>query len=84
MTIAIFGNTFRPTILNIIEEIFRFFDEKGVKLLLEKELFEYYISNKKFVTINHDIIDHDKFNADIALSIGGDGTFLNTAARIGS
>jgi NAD+ kinase len=84
MTIAVFGNTFRPTILIIIEELFRFFNEKGVKLLLEKELFEYYINNKKSY-INHQyIIDQDDFEADLALSIGGDGTFLNTAARIGS
>lgn len=84
MTIAVFGNTFRPTILNIIEELFRFFDEKGVKLLLEKELFEYYINNKKSYINHQHIIDQDDFEADLALSIGGDGTFLNTAARIGS
>lgn len=84
MTIAIFGNTFRPTIMNIIEEIFRFFNDKGVKLLLEKELYEYYINNKKLITNHHNIIDQDIFEADLALSIGGDGTFLNTAARIGS
>jgi len=84
MTIAIFGNTFRPNILNIIEEIFRFFDKKGVKLLLEKELYEYYTSNNKSVFNHQHIIKQDAFEADLALSIGGDGTFLNTAARIGS
>ena len=30
-----------------------------------------------------EIIVNDDFEADLALSIGGDGTFLNTAARIG-
>lgn len=84
MTIAIFGNTFRPSILNIIEEIFRFFDNKGVKLLLEKELYEYYTSHKESGLNHQHIIEQDTFEADLALSIGGDGTFLNTAARIGS
>ncbi|KAB2826763.1 MAG: NAD kinase, partial [Paludibacter sp.] len=30
------------------------------------------------------LIENDDFEADLALSIGGDGTFLNTAARIGA
>ncbi len=84
MTIAIFGNTFRPTILSIIELIFKYFDNKGVKLLLEKDLFEYYKNNSINNADHKHIIEHDDFHADLALSIGGDGTFLNTAARIGS
>lgn len=84
MTIAVFGNTYRPTILNIVEELFRFFNEKGVKLLLEKELFEYYTNHKATYIDHQHIIEQDNFEADLALSIGGDGTFLKTAARIGS
>lgn len=84
MTIAVFGNTYRPTILNILEELFEFFDEKGVKLLLEKELFEYYTSHKTTYSDHQHFIEQDNFEADLALSIGGDGTFLKTAARIGS
>lgn len=84
MTIAIFGNTIRPTVLNIMEIIFRFFENKDVRIITEKELLEYFKKNSAHEPIQDNTIINDNFNADLALSIGGDGTFLNTAARIGS
>jgi len=84
MTIAIFGNTFRPTVLKIMEIIFFFFNEKEDTLLLDKELFNYYQEHTNVQSNKQQLIIDDNFSADLALSIGGDGTFLNTAARIGS
>lgn len=84
MTIAIFGNTFRPTILSTLGILFDFFEQRNIALQLEKELFEYLKSSGTIFPGNYHIIENDDFKADLALSIGGDGTFLNTAARIGS
>ncbi len=84
MTLAIFGNTFRPAILPIVNMVFQFFNTRGVQLLLDQELHEYFRNNGNCGDCNYHIIDNDQFEADIALSIGGDGTFLHTAARIGS
>lgn len=83
MTIAIFGNTFRPSLVNILENIFQFFAEREDVLLLDDELYGYF---QEFSTLYPKyplLIQDDDFQADIALSIGGDGTFLSTAARIG-
>lgn len=84
MTIAIFGNTFRPTVLNIMEIIFGYFNTRKVALLLDKELYTYCTENSVVQPDQQLLITDDDFHADIALSIGGDGTFLSTAARIGS
>ncbi|MDD4489881.1 MAG: NAD kinase [Paludibacter sp.] len=84
MTLAVFGNTFRPTVLKIMEIIFFFFNEKEDTLLLDKELFNYYQEHTNVQSNQQQLIMDDNFSADFALSIGGDGTFLNTAARIGS
>jgi NAD+ kinase len=84
MTIAIFGNTFRPAILPIVNIIFQFFNTRGVQLLLDKELHQYFRDSGNCMSCDYHIIENDHFTAHIALSIGGDGTFLNTAARIGS
>ena len=83
MTLAVFGNTFRPTVLKIMEIIFFFFNEKEDTLLLDKELFNYYQEHTNVQSNQQQLIMDDNFSADFALSIGGDGTFLNTAARIG-
>ncbi|MGI5974340.1 MAG: NAD kinase [Paludibacter sp.] len=84
MTIAIFGNTFSPTVLDILDTIFSYFNHTDVQLIVDHQLLAYY--QKKSVppsNLKH-TIDNDDFQADFSLSVGGDGTFLNTAARIGS
>lgn len=83
MRIAVFGNTFRTVILSHIQVLFEYSENKDITLLLEKELYEFVKEFGKFSLGNAELINDDNFHADIALSIGGDGTFLNTAARIG-
>lgn len=84
MTIAIFGNTFSPTVLNILDTIFQYFREKEVSLVVDKQLINYYCKQRKDPDCQYDVLDDLHLKADYALSIGGDGTFLHTAARIGS
>ncbi len=84
MTIAIFGNTFSPKVLDILDTIFDFFKSKSVDLLVDEQLIAFYKANKANIKIDIRSIDEEVCEADFALSIGGDGTFLNTAARIGS
>lgn len=83
MRIAIFGNIYRTVILSHIELLFEHFKGKGITFLLDNELFEFVKTNGSCCLEHTSIIENDDFEADIALSIGGDGTFLNTAARIG-
>lgn len=83
MRIAIFGNIFRTVILSHIQVMFDFFNDKNVVLLLDRELFDFVRNSCDCQMKNTEIIENDDFQADIALSIGGDGTFLNTAARVG-
>ena len=84
MRIAIFGNIYRPVILLHIQVLFDYFKEKQATILLEKVLYEFIFSRGSVNLDGTEIIQDDDFEADIAMSIGGDGTFLNTAARIGN
>ena len=83
MRIAVFGNIYRTIIISHIKVLFEFFKDKEVTILLDKELFEFVREYGQCSMDQTEIIENDNFIADIALSIGGDGTFLNTAARIG-
>lgn len=83
MRIAVFGNTYRTVILSHIKVLFEYFKNKNITLMLDKELFDFMIENGNCCLENTMIIENDDFSADLAFSIGGDGTFLNTAARIG-
>jgi len=83
MRIAIFGNIYRPVILLHVQVLFDYFKGKQATLLLEKVLYEFVLEDAKINLEGAEIILNDNFKADLALCIGGDGTFLNTAARIG-
>lgn len=83
MRIAVFGNIYRSVLLSHIQLLFEYFKDKEVVLLLDKELYEFVNKHGKYCLEQTEIILNDIFEADLALSIGGDGTFLNTAARIG-
>lgn len=83
MKIAIFANTYRPFILTPLRTLIDFFTEKGVTLMLEQELYKFVVENDDCCSDTIEIISNDDFSANIALSIGGDGTFLSTAAHIG-
>lgn len=84
MRIAIFGNIYKQAIRSTIEIIHNFFkDKKDVVLLFEKELYS-YVSESFSGDSAIEIIETDNFDADIVLSIGGDGTFLNTASWVGT
>ncbi len=83
MRIAIFGNIYRPVILSHIEVLFNYFKDKDIKLLLDNQLYDFVRDQSSCCTENVEKIINDDFEANLALSIGGDGTFLNTAARIG-
>jgi len=83
MKIAVFGNIYRTVILSHIELLFNYFKDKDVILLLDSELYKFVRENSKCNMERIEVIKNNDFEADLALSIGGDGTFLNTAARIG-
>ncbi len=56
---------------------------RGVRLLVEPRFYEYLIEAAKDEKLCCAPVENDSFDADLALSIGGDGTFLRTAQWIG-
>lgn len=81
--IALFGNLHRTEMENELLELVQFFHQMNVVVLLDEYL-QIYLDEKFHKSFDRvELITDDNFSADLALSIGGDGTFLNTAARVG-
>jgi len=88
MTIAIFGNAMKSRTLQEVQHILQFMTDKGVNVLLSQELRqelnlrgypgfpENWDGEKQPENVYGEPID-------FALSVGGDGTFLTSAAAIG-
>ncbi len=88
MTIAVFGNAMKPQTLVEVRHILEFMTGKGVHVLLSQELRqELNLREYPGFPENWDS-DEQPENVygepiDFALSVGGDGTFLTSAAVIG-
>ncbi len=88
MTIAVFGNAMKSETLAAVRHILQFMDEKGVHVLLSQELRqeldlrEYPVFDDGFI-IGDTAKPLNEGPIDFALSVGGDGTFLTSAAAIG-
>lgn len=83
MKFAIFGNTYSNQTITYLKVLFDYLQNQTLQILLDNNLYDYVKEHDLCCLDNTEVIHDDNFDCDFALSIGGDGTFLNTAARIG-
>lgn len=81
--VVVFGNLQQPEMLSQLKQLIDFFSERAVTVLLDEYLHNYIRKNVSSDFDQFEVISENNLDADVALSFGGDGTFLNTAARIG-
>lgn len=81
MKIAIFGSRYHETqqALRILDIL----NSNGVEITIQYKFYDRLADVASIDNKISDIIDNDSFDADMAISIGGDGTFLRTASAIG-
>ncbi|MGM9745383.1 MAG: NAD kinase [Paludibacteraceae bacterium] len=82
MKIAIFSTNYRTEIDIPLRKTINFLRKNDATVLIERNLYA-QIAQATTDFPACDTIDRDHLDADLAVSIGGDGTFLNTAAIIG-
>lgn len=84
MKIAVFGKHYKTTDKTVIQTIFRSLHSHGIELSVDTDLYNELLEDTGlFLPDSITPISGNKFTADLVLSIGGDGTFLHTAAKIG-
>ena len=84
MKVAIYGQYYQNSTETIIRDIFVFFNENNVEMVIESEflklLYEKKIIKKEYKTF-HSYSELDS-SFDIMISIGGDGTILRAATLV--
>lgn len=85
MKVIIFGNKFRKDIANYTMRLIYALQESGFKDIIIEKDFAKYMSDSGFDTsfASKKIEEGEDFTADIAFSVGGDGTFIRSSAKIG-
>lgn len=83
MRFVVFGNIYQAKKSSHAEKLLRLLAQHGAHLTICRE-FHHFLTAELHLTLPPaELLDDDNFSADMVISIGGDGTFLKTASRVG-
>ena len=82
MKVGIFGSKYQQEKQSIIRRVFKKLAELEAEVHVDSAFYEYLSTTFDFEPEVCSLLTGDCFDLDIAISMGGDGTFLRTAARI--
>ena len=83
MKFAIFGNTYQAKKSSHAKELFRLLEKHRAELYICRDFYHFLTNDLKLEIKDATLFDGDHFEADMVISIGGDGTFLKAAGREG-
>lgn len=83
MRFALFGNIYQPRKSAAIQKLIDMLDELHAELYIDKEFYDFLTQQMQIRVTPQGLITDNEFQADIVISMGGDGTFLKAASRVG-
>lgn len=83
MKFVLFGNTYQPKKSFHAANLFQILKRHGAEIIVCREFYQFLNADSKMELPADCLFDDDDFSADMAISIGGDGTFLKAASRVG-
>lgn len=81
---AIFGNEYQAKKSTSIEKILDYLAQKGAEIYVENAYYE-FLTRSQYIDVKAAGVFEDyNFDVDYVISMGGDGTFLKAASRVGA
>ena len=81
---AIFGNEYQAKKSASIEKILAYLDKREAEVYVENAYYE-FLTHEQHLKVNAAGVFEDyNFDVDYVISMGGDGTFLKAASRVGA
>ncbi len=79
---ALFGNVFQTKKSASIQKVLACLSKRGAEVLVDQEYYQFLTENQKLDVNAEKVFADGDFDADIVISMGGDGTFLKAASRV--
>lgn len=80
---AIFGNEYQAKKSAAMQKIIALLQQYNAEIYVDRPFYEFLTTQQHLELSVTGIFDDDDFDADFAVSMGGDGTLLRTASRVG-
>lgn len=81
---AIFGNEYQAKKSTSIEKILDYLAQKGAEIYVENAYYEFLTRSQHIEVKAAGVFEDYNFDVDYVISMGGDGTFLKAASRVGA
>ncbi len=82
---AIFGNTFQPAKASAVQELLSLLYARQAEVAVDARFLKFITDTMHLrLPAGIGVISGNDFHADMVISMGGDGTFLEAAMRVGS
>lgn len=81
---AIFGNEYQAKKSTSIEKILDYLAQKGAEIYVENAYYEFLTRSQHIDVKSAGVFEDYNFDVDYVISMGGDGTFLKAASRVGA
>lgn len=81
---AIFGNEYQAKKSTSIEKILDYLAQKGAEIYVENAYYEFLTRSQHIDVTAAGVFEDYNFDVDYVISMGGDGTFLKAASRVGA
>ena len=82
MKVGIFGSQYQQEKQSIIRRVFSKLTSLEAEIYVDTLFHDYLLDAFGFEPPINGLLTGDIFDLDVAISLGGDGTFLRTAARV--
>lgn len=80
---AIFGNLYQPKKSVSIQKLLECLAARQADVCIEREFYTFLTTGQRLPIEGVRIFDGSSFEADFVISMGGDGTFLRAASKVG-
>lgn len=82
MKVGIFGSEYQLEKQNLLKRLFAKLRSQEADIYVDSPFYTFLVDAFGFEPEIKGLLTDDAFDLDVALSVGGDGTFLRTAARV--
>ena len=82
LTFALFGNVYQHEKSAAVRQVLACLQERGARILIEEEYYDFLSCSELINIADAETFTGSQFEADFAISMGGDGTLLKTASQV--
>ena len=84
MRFALFGNTYQEKKSMAVQKFLAIVEQNKAEIVVQRPFYNFMKDRLNITLPDCEIIDNNDFQADYVICMGGDGTFLDVAGKVGN